>query len=67
MYPHKLRHTLANKLYMEDKNSLQVMQQLGHTSQDTALLYTQLGETTIKDSLGRIGKINNKSSAMQTC
>ncbi len=23
---------------------------------DTALLYTQLGETTIKDSLGRIGK-----------
>ncbi|MGG0257380.1 tyrosine recombinase, partial [Bacillus toyonensis] len=22
----------------------------------TALLYTQLGETTIKDSLGRIGK-----------
>ncbi|MCU5305109.1 tyrosine recombinase, partial [Bacillus toyonensis] len=24
--------------------------------QDTALLYTQLGETTIKDSLGRIGK-----------
>ncbi|SCN16006.1 Uncharacterized protein BC141101_01176 [Bacillus toyonensis] len=47
---------MANKLYMEEKNSLQVMQQLGHTSQDTALLYTQLGETTIKDSLGRIGK-----------
>ncbi|HFJ9441280.1 MULTISPECIES: tyrosine recombinase XerS [Bacillus] len=56
MSPHKLRHTLANKLYMEEKDSLQVMQQLGHTSQDTALLYTQLGETTIKDSLGRIGK-----------
>lgn len=38
------------------------MQQLGHTSQDTALFYTQLGETTIKDSLEKIGTTNNRSS-----
>ncbi|EOO26867.1 hypothetical protein IIU_05977 [Bacillus cereus VD133] len=56
MSPHKLRHSLANKLYMEERDSLQVMQQLGHSSHDTALLYTQLGETTIKDSLEKIGE-----------
>ncbi|WP_223493937.1 tyrosine recombinase XerS [Sutcliffiella horikoshii] len=39
MSPHKLRHTYATKLMDETKDISYVMEQLGHTSESTALLY----------------------------
>lgn len=52
--PHKLRHTFATNFYNKEKDSLQVMMQLGHSSTDTTVLYTQLGNETLKQSLERL-------------
>ncbi|WP_028402305.1 tyrosine recombinase XerS [Ectobacillus panaciterrae] len=52
--PHKLRHTFATNFYNKEKDALQVMMQLGHSSTDTTVLYTQLGNETLKESLERL-------------
>ncbi|MCM3169547.1 MULTISPECIES: tyrosine recombinase XerS [Peribacillus] len=52
--PHKLRHTFATNFYNKEKDALQVMMQLGHSSTDTTVLYTQLGNATLKESLERL-------------
>lgn len=44
MSPHKLRHTYATNLMDETKDLSLVMEQLGHTSETTALLYVHTSQ-----------------------
>lgn len=44
MSPHKLRHTYATSLMEETKDLSLVMEQLGHTSETTALLYVHTSQ-----------------------
>ncbi|PMC36214.1 tyrosine recombinase XerS [Bacillus sp. UMB0899] len=48
MSPHKLRHTYATTLMDETKDLSLVMEQLGHTSETTALLYVHTSQEKAK-------------------
>lgn len=49
--PHKLRHTLATRLYGQTKDSLLVSQQLGHRGTAMIELYAHVAAETTKEAL----------------
>ena len=60
MTPHKLRHTLARRLYGATKSQVLVGHQLGHAStQVTDLQYTHIVNDEQKNALDRFMKIHN--------
>ncbi|MCO6542891.1 MAG: tyrosine recombinase XerS [Lactobacillus sp.] len=52
--PHKLRHTLASKLYLETHNEHLVATQLGQTSTKATGLYTHIIDTEQKNALDQL-------------
>lgn len=52
--PHKLRHTLASKLYLETNNEHLVATQLGQSSTSATGLYTHIVDTTQHEALNRL-------------
>lgn len=52
--PHKLRHTLATRLYQETKNEQLVATQLGHSGTEMVALYTQITDEEMKVSLDKL-------------
>ncbi|MFC6254068.1 tyrosine recombinase XerS [Secundilactobacillus hailunensis] len=52
--PHKLRHTLASKLYLETKNEHLVATQLGQSSTAATGLYTHVIDTQQRDALNQL-------------
>lgn len=52
--PHKLRHTLASKLYLETNNEHLVATQLGQTSTKATGLYTHIVDTRQKKALDNL-------------
>lgn len=54
--PHKLRHTLASKLYLETNNEHLVATQLGQSSTTATGLYTHIIDTKQRDALNKINK-----------
>ncbi|HBF75304.1 MAG TPA: tyrosine recombinase XerS [Lactobacillus sp.] len=52
--PHKLRHTLASKLYLETKNEHLVATQLGQSSTSATGLYTHIIDTQQRKALNRL-------------
>lgn len=54
--PHKLRHTLASKLYLETKNEHLVATQLGQSSTSATGLYTHIIDTQQRDALNQLHK-----------
>lgn len=55
MSPHKLRHTYATNLMDETKDLSLVMEQLGHTSETTALLYVHTSQEKAKKAAEALG------------
>ena len=49
--PHKLRHTLATRLYEQTKDSLLVSQQLGHKGTAMVEVYAHVAAETTKEAL----------------
>ncbi|GEP22752.1 tyrosine recombinase XerS [Lentilactobacillus diolivorans] len=58
--PHKLRHTLASKLYLETNNEHLVATQLGQSSTKATGLYTHIVDTTQKKALDDLHKEDHK-------
>ncbi|PCR99242.1 tyrosine recombinase XerS [Lactococcus fujiensis] len=52
--PHKLRHTLATRLYAETKNQALIANQLGHTDLNTSALYISIVDDENKKGLDRL-------------
>ncbi len=52
--PHKLRHTLASKLYLETNNEHLVATQLGQTSTKATGLYTHIVDTKQRKALNEL-------------
>ncbi|WP_369403959.1 tyrosine recombinase XerS [Secundilactobacillus silagei] len=52
--PHKLRHTLASKLYLETKNEHLVATQLGQSSTSATGLYTHIIDTKQREALNQL-------------
>ncbi len=52
--PHKLRHTLATRLYAETNSQVLVSHQLGHASTQVTDLYTHIINEEEKDALNRL-------------
>lgn len=52
--PHKLRHTLATRLYQETKNEQLVATQLGHSGTEMVALYTQITDEEMQISLDKL-------------
>lgn len=49
--PHKLRHTLATRLYQQTNSLVLTAQQLGHSSTNTTTLYTHIDNASTIDAL----------------
>ncbi len=49
--PHKLRHTLATRLYQESGSQVLVSHQLGHSSTQITDLYTHIAIDEQRDAL----------------
>ncbi|MDR1522020.1 MAG: tyrosine recombinase XerS [Streptococcaceae bacterium] len=52
--PHKLRHTLATRLYAETNSQVLVSHQLGHSSTQVTDLYTHIVEDEQKNALDKL-------------
>lgn len=52
--PHKLRHTLATRLYKQTNSLVLTAQQLGHTNTTTTTLYTHIDNTSTIDALNAL-------------
>ncbi|MBR2763905.1 MAG: tyrosine recombinase XerS [Pseudolactococcus laudensis] len=52
--PHKLRHTLATRLYAETNSQVLVSHQLGHASTQVTDLYTHIVNEEQKDALDKL-------------
>ena len=52
--PHKLRHTLATRLYAETNSQALVSHQLGHASTQVTDLYTHIVDEEQKDALDKL-------------
>lgn len=52
--PHKLRHTLATRLYKQTNNLVLTAQQLGHSSTATTTLYTHIDNDETTDALNSL-------------
>lgn len=52
--PHKLRHTLATRLYAETNSQVLVSHQLGHASTQTTDLYTHIVDEEQKNALNNL-------------
>ncbi|MGM9886643.1 MAG: tyrosine recombinase XerS [Lactococcus sp.] len=52
--PHKLRHTLATRLYSETKNQALVANQLGHSDLNTSALYISIINDENKNGLDKL-------------
>jgi len=52
--PHKLRHTLASRLYAETNSQVLVSHQLGHSSTQVTDLYTHIVNEEQKDALDKL-------------
>ena len=52
--PHKLRHTLATRLYGATKSQVLVSHQLGHTSTQVTDLYTHIVNDEQKNALDKL-------------
>lgn len=52
--PHKLRHTLATRLYEETNSQVLVSHQLGHSSTQVTDLYTHIVDEKQKDALDKL-------------
>ena len=51
---HKLRHTLATRLYAETNSQVLVSHQLGHASTQVTDLYTHIVDEEQKNALDRL-------------
>lgn len=56
MSPHKLRHTFATKHYETNKDPVALMNQLGHTSSDTTILYTNPQLQKAREAIDRMSE-----------
>lgn len=56
MSPHKLRHTYATNLMDETKDLTAVMEQLGHTSTSTTVLYVHSTQEKMRKASHSLGK-----------
>ncbi|UNL87574.1 tyrosine recombinase XerS (plasmid) [Priestia koreensis] len=54
--PHKLRHTYATQLVEETGDLVLVMNQLGHSSMNTAVLYTNSDKERAREAAKKLGK-----------
>ncbi len=52
--PHKLRHTLATRLYQQTNSLVLTAQQLGHSSTNTTTLYTHIDNAATIDALNSL-------------
>jgi len=52
--PHKLRHTMASRLYEETKDIMLVKQQLGHESLQATMVYTHVGVNALRAGLAKL-------------
>ncbi|PEH49548.1 tyrosine recombinase XerS [Enterococcus faecium] len=52
--PHKLRHTLATRLYQQTNSLVLTAQQLGHSSTNTTTLYTHIDNVATIDALNSL-------------
>ncbi|MGM0294592.1 tyrosine recombinase XerS [Enterococcus sp. AZ062] len=52
--PHKLRHTLATRLYKQTNSLVLTAQQLGHTNTNTTTLYTHIDNAATIDALNSL-------------
>ncbi|MHC9532659.1 tyrosine recombinase XerS [Dellaglioa sp. L3N] len=52
--PHKLRHTLASKLYLETKNEQLVATQLGQSSTSATALYTHMIDEEQRNAINKL-------------
>lgn len=52
--PHKLRHTLATRLYKQTNSLVLTAQQLGHSSTSTTTLYTHIDDDATRDALNNL-------------
>ncbi|MGG5305344.1 hypothetical protein IGK16_003015 [Enterococcus pernyi] len=52
--PHKLRHTLATRLYKQTNSLVLTAQQLGHTNTTTTTLYTHIDNAATIDALNAL-------------
>ena len=52
--PHKLRHTLATRLYSATKSQVLVSHQLGHASTQVTDLYTHIVNDEQKNALDKL-------------
>ncbi|HEN2043089.1 TPA: tyrosine-type recombinase/integrase, partial [Enterococcus faecium] len=52
--PHKLRHTLATRLYQQTNSLVLTAQQLGHSSTNTTTLYTHIDNAATIDALNAL-------------
>ncbi|OTP19906.1 tyrosine recombinase XerS [Enterococcus mundtii] len=52
--PHKLRHTLATRLYQQTNSLVLTAQQLGHSSTNTTTLYTHIDNAATMDALNSL-------------
>lgn len=52
--PHKLRHTLATRLYQQTNSLVLTAQQLGHSSTNTTTLYTHINNAATIDALNAL-------------
>ncbi|MFB8450093.1 tyrosine recombinase XerS [Enterococcus thailandicus] len=52
--PHKLRHTLATRLYQQTGNLVLTAQQLGHSSTTTTTLYVHIDNNKTTDALNSL-------------
>ncbi|MDT2852695.1 tyrosine-type recombinase/integrase [Lactococcus lactis] len=52
--PHKLRHTLATRLYSETKNQALIANQLGHTDLNTSAIYISIVDDENRKGLDQL-------------
>lgn len=52
---HKLRHSFATRFHAEVNDVPKLRRQLGHSSMQTTMVYTHIGDAELKDAVNRIG------------
>ena len=63
MSPHKLRHTYATNLMSESKDLSLVMEQLGHSSTSTSVLYVHSTQEKAKRAAEALGARRNQTQS----
>ena len=57
VFPHNLRHLFARKFYQIEKDVVQLMDLLGHSSINTTRIYTMTTEAQPRKTLSRMNMV----------